>query len=200
MQLFVFHAVGWHKKELHRRLTYHCSNRGQSVSDTGVQLGGSWGASGPSFMRGIPFYFSSKIQTPRTPDLEVWGSSLVCHVSLDEELYSTLSLITQVYKWVLVTYCWGLTLQSISIPSRGGIAILLGMLHANKTGISSGHLSLWLLCTFTSQYLAPPTLTAHTNKMLPLVKGFSPAIFKLQNMGWLLVSVVGDWTCYFFFS
>ena len=46
--------------------------------------------------------------TPRTPDLQVRGSSLACDVvSLDKKLYSTLSLFTQVYKWVLVTYCWG---------------------------------------------------------------------------------------------
>ena len=31
-------------------------------------------------------------------------------VSLDKELYSTLSLFTQVYKWVQATYCWGVTL------------------------------------------------------------------------------------------
>ena len=37
--------------------------------------------------------------TPRTPDLEARGSSLACRVvSLDKELYSTLSLFTQVYK------------------------------------------------------------------------------------------------------
>ena len=37
--------------------------------------------------------------TPRTLDLEVWGSSLVrCVVSLDKELCSTLSLFTQVHK------------------------------------------------------------------------------------------------------
>ena len=28
-------------------------------------------------------------------------------VSLDKELYSTLSLFTQEYKWVPATYCWG---------------------------------------------------------------------------------------------
>ena len=34
--------------------------------------------------------------TPRTRDLEAWGSSLARHVdSLDKELYSTLSLLTQ---------------------------------------------------------------------------------------------------------
>ena len=34
--------------------------------------------------------------TPQTPDLEVWGSSLARHIiSLDEELYFTLSLFTQ---------------------------------------------------------------------------------------------------------
>ena len=46
--------------------------------------------------------------TTRTYDLEVQGSSLGRRVvSLDKELYSTLSLFTQVYKWVLATYCWG---------------------------------------------------------------------------------------------
>ena len=59
--------------------------------------------------------------TPRTLDLEVWGSSLARRVvSLDKELYYTLSLLTRVYKWVLVTYCWGITLRWTSIPSRGG--------------------------------------------------------------------------------
>ena len=37
--------------------------------------------------------------TPQTPDLEVRGSSLTCSISLDKELYYTLSLFTQVYKW-----------------------------------------------------------------------------------------------------
>ena len=59
-------------------------------------------------------------------------------VSLDKELYYALSLLTRVYKWVLVTYCWGITLRWTSIPSRGGVAILLGMLHATETDISSG--------------------------------------------------------------
>ena len=61
--------------------------------------------------------------TPQTLDLEVQGSSLARYiVSLDEELYSTLSLFTLVYKWVPVTYCSGggeVTLQWTSIPSRG---------------------------------------------------------------------------------
>ena len=48
--------------------------------------------------------------TPQTLDLEARGSSLALRVvSLDKELYSTLSLFTQVYKWVLATYCWGVT-------------------------------------------------------------------------------------------
>jgi len=41
--------------------------------------------------------------------LKVRGSrSGPCHgvVSLDKKLYPTLSLSTQVYKWVLATYCW----------------------------------------------------------------------------------------------
>ena len=59
----------------------------------------------------------------QTPDLEVRGSSLARRVvSLDKELYSTLSLFTQVYKLVTATYCWGggggITLRWTSIPSR----------------------------------------------------------------------------------
>ena len=50
--------------------------------------------------------------TPRTLDLEVRGSSLRRRVVLlDEELFSTLSLFIQVYKWVPGTYCWGVTLR-----------------------------------------------------------------------------------------
>ena len=46
--------------------------------------------------------------TPRTLDQEVRVSSLArCVFPLDKELYSTLSLFTQVYKWVSATYCAG---------------------------------------------------------------------------------------------
>ena len=46
--------------------------------------------------------------TPRTLDVEVWGSSLAhCIASLVKKLYSTLSLFTQVYKWVLVATAGG---------------------------------------------------------------------------------------------
>ena len=42
---------------------------------------------------------------------EVRGSSLTPPVvSIDKEIYSTLSLFTWVYKWVPSTYCWGVTL------------------------------------------------------------------------------------------
>ena len=59
--------------------------------------------------------------TPRTPDLEVRGSSLARRVvSLDKELYSTLSLFTQVYKWVPSKYCWGVTLRCHGLASRPG--------------------------------------------------------------------------------
>jgi len=59
--------------------------------------------------------------TPWTPDLEVQGSSFAhCIVSLDKELNSTLSLFTQVYQWVPVTYCWEVTLRWTSILSRMG--------------------------------------------------------------------------------
>ena len=44
--------------------------------------------------------------TPRTSDLEVLDSSLARRVVfLDKELYPTLPLLTQVSKWVPVTYC-----------------------------------------------------------------------------------------------
>ena len=49
-------------------------------------------------------------------------------------------LFTQLYKWVPAIYCWGVTLRWTFIPSQGGVAILLGMLHAKETGISSVHL------------------------------------------------------------
>ena len=47
-------------------------------------------------------------------ELRIWRSgvqaSLVALFTLYKEIYSTLSLFTQVYKWVLATYCWGVTL------------------------------------------------------------------------------------------
>ena len=36
-------------------------------------------------------------------------------------------------------------------PVQGGVAVLLGMLHAKETGISYSHLGFWLMClTFTA--------------------------------------------------
>ena len=58
--------------------------------------------------------------------------------SLDKKLYSTFSPLTQVYKWVAATY-----------PIQEGVAIFLGMLKAKETGISSGCLDPWPVCTFT---------------------------------------------------
>ena len=40
-------------------------------------------------------------------------------VSLDKKLYSTLSLFTQVYKWVMAIIMLGVTLQWTRIPPRG---------------------------------------------------------------------------------
>ena len=37
---------------------------------------------------------------------------------------------------------------------QGGVAILLGMLHATETGVSSGRVGLWLLCGFTLLYIS----------------------------------------------
>ena len=59
--------------------------------------------------------------TPRTLDLEVRGSNLARRiVSLDKELYSTLSLFTQVYRCV-------------PPPIQGGVAILPALLHTTET-------------------------------------------------------------------
>ena len=93
--------------------------------------------------------------TPRNPDLEVRDSPLVRSVlSLDKELYSTLSLFTQVYKWVPVTFCGGNSAMD-QHPVQGEVAILLGMFHAKKTGISPSRLGLWLKCAFIVFYLLP---------------------------------------------
>ena len=55
-----------------------------------------------------------------TPRTLVGGSSLAHRVvSLDKEVYSTLSLFTQVYKWMSATYGLGVTLPWASMPSRG---------------------------------------------------------------------------------
>ena len=51
--------------------------------------------------------FVAERLTTRTLDLKVWGPSLARPVvSLDKELYSTLSLFTQVYNWVPAINCW----------------------------------------------------------------------------------------------
>ena len=48
------------------------------------------------------------------------------------------SQATQECKWIPAIYCW-----------EAGVAILLGMFHAKDIGISSGHVGLWLVCSFT---------------------------------------------------
>ena len=91
--------------------------------------------------------------TPRTSDLEVRDTSLARRaVSLDKELYSTLSLFFPrcINGYRRHTPCDGLACR----PGRaggggggGGVAILLAMLHAKESGIGSGHLD--LVHTFT---------------------------------------------------
>ena len=68
-----------------------------------------------------------------------------CVVSLGKELFSTLSLFTQLYKWLAVTYCWGVTLPMDCYPVQGGVAILLGLHHTMETSISSGRVGIWLV-------------------------------------------------------
>ena len=102
--------------------------------------------------------------TPRSPDLEVRGSSLVHRlVFLDKELYSTLSLFTEL-PWVPATQCWGGGGGEAAIdwhPAQGGVAILIGMFHAKETGISYGRFALAFgpcepLPTFAFLYACKP--------------------------------------------
>ena len=46
-------------------------------------------------------------KTPRTLDRDSSLAIVRRVVSSDKELYSTVSLFTQVYKWIPATYCWG---------------------------------------------------------------------------------------------
>ena len=55
-------------------------------------------------------------------------------VSLDRKLYSTLSLFTQVYKWIPAIIMLGVTLRWTSIPTRGEKQYSQS-LHATETGV-----------------------------------------------------------------
>ena len=119
-----------------------------------------------SFLRLYPIIFPGSSLTRRV-------------VSLDKELNSTLSLFTQVLACELALHLRVLarfaSLAQIGehahrlprsvngyrlytageqpydgLASRlGGVAILLGMLHAKDTGIGSKHVGLWLVCSLT---------------------------------------------------
>ena len=49
-------------------------------------------------------------------------------------------------------------------PVQGGVAILLGMLHAKKTGISSGCLALWIVCVITCFLPGQLKMSSTSNK------------------------------------
>ena len=73
--------------------------------------------------------------------VSIWRSRIISSlahqvVSLDKELYSTLSVFTQVYKRVLRHTAGG-----------GGGSNTLSMLNVKECGISSSRLGLWLVCT-----------------------------------------------------
>ena len=71
--------------------------------------------------------------TLRTLDLEVLDSNLARRVvSLDKELYSSLSLFIQVYKSVPATFCWGVTLRWTSIQSRSSNTPRLASYYGNR--------------------------------------------------------------------
>ena len=71
----------------------------------------------------------------------------------------------RLYKWVPATYYWGVTCDGLA-SHPGGVAILLSMLHANESGISSGRLGLWLMCAFTFM----PYIVSQQNGLSPGVK------------------------------
>ena len=88
-------------------------------------------------------------------DLEVGCSRLVHHVvSLDTELYSTLSLFTQVYKWVPATYRWGATLRWTCISSRKEWQYSKAYFSLRKLKISSGCVRLYLYVCYAQGALA----------------------------------------------
>ena len=61
-----------------------------------------------------------------------------------------ISLHPGVFKWVPATYCWEKTCKGLA-SHVGGLAGLLGMLHAKETGISPEYLGLGrgrCACTF----------------------------------------------------
>ena len=89
-------------------------------------------------------------QEVNTPDLEVWNSSFVRRVvSLDNKLYSTLSLFTRCINGYRQHTVGGWPCDGLASHPRGSSNILLGMLHTKETWISSGCLGLWFVCTFT---------------------------------------------------
>ena len=95
------------------------------------------------FARGFTIVDVCGLSTARSPGLEVWGSSLArCVVSLYKELYSTLSLLTQLYKWVPATYCLGVPCDGLASCPGGSSNTPM---HA--TGIITPCLGLWLVCT-----------------------------------------------------
>ena len=92
----------------------------------------------------------AKRSTLQTPDLEVWSSSFVRRVfSLDNKLYSTLSLFTRCINGYRQHTAGGWPCDGLASHPRGSSNILLGMLHTKETRISSGCLGLWFVCTFT---------------------------------------------------
>ena len=76
-----------------------------------------------------------------TSDLKIGGSTpSPCHrvVSLDKILCLTLSLSTQVYKWVPATYCWGGGPCDEPASHPGWSSNTLRCFMLRKPGISSG--------------------------------------------------------------
>ena len=115
----------------------------QTQHVTSNNVGSCWPTMLRPFARGFTIVGVCGLSTARSPDLEVWGSSLArCVVSLYKELYSTLSFLTLVYKWVPATYCWGVPCDGLASRPGGSSNTLM---HA--TGIIIYCLGLSLVCT-----------------------------------------------------
>ena len=87
-------------------------------------------------------------------------------------------------------------------PVQGGVAILLGMLHAKETGIRSGHSDLWLMCTFNF-FLPRHSVLVGADDMLKISdfgtsKEFSDKSAKMTFAGtvaWMAPEVIRNEPC-----
>ena len=91
---------------------------------------------------------------PRGEQVRLRSGFEPCHrlVSLDKKLCSTMSLFTQVCKWVPAAYCWESPPAMDWHPVQRGVTLLAGASwHRNWNNLQSCELH-GLKCTFTFSY------------------------------------------------